>query len=71
MAPRLQAVELAHVVTKLKKVLKCVCAIQFTLEKQSERDWKFWCDVDEGEDCGDVKEGRSFEACLSGDIIII
>ena len=33
---------------------------------KSEKEWKFWCDVDEEEDCGDVKEGRSFEACLSG-----
>ena len=29
----------------------------------------FWCEVDDGEECEDVKEGRSFEACLSGWLI--
>ena len=61
---RLQGVELVCVV--LRRYQVSVVVWDTSISKNSEEEWMFWCEVDDGEECEDVKEGRSFEACLSG-----
>lgn len=34
---------------------------------QPEEEWMYWCEVEDGEECEDIKDGRSFAACQTGE----
>ena len=34
--------------------------------RKDEMSWRLWCFAEEEGGCGDVKDGRSFEACQNG-----
>ena len=46
----------------------CWIFIENCTFNNSEEAEKFWCNVEKGEDCGDLKQGRSFQACSSGQL---